>query len=59
MLRVEVKFTPEDVKTGWIVARRNKYTAELEYYDFFVEEYKAWDLAQELDDGVVVESVAE
>lgn len=58
MFKVEVKFTPENVKR-WIVTRRDKYTADLWYYDSFDDEKRARDLAQELDDGVVVESVAE
>lgn len=59
MFKATVKFTPEDVKSGWIVAQRDKYTAELKYYDYYEEEERAYDVAQELDDGVVLESVAE
>ncbi len=58
MFKATVKFTPENVKQ-WVVARRNYYTAELEYYDSFDNEERAYDLAQELDDGIVLESVAE
>lgn len=58
MFRVDVKFTPDDVKK-WIVAKRDKYTADLWYFDSFDEEKRAHDLAEELDDGVVVERVDE
>jgi len=59
MLTVKVKNTPADVKNGWIVAERDKYTAELWYYEFCDTEERAYDLAQELDDGIVVECVVE
>lgn len=58
MFRVDVKFTPDDVKK-WIVAKRDKYTADLWYFESFDEEKRAHDLAEELDDGVVVERVDE
>ena len=59
IFKATVKFTPDNVKSGWIVAQRDKYTAELKYYDSFESEERAYDVAQELDDGVVLESVAE
>lgn len=57
MFLVQVKNTPPDVKNGWIVAQRDKYTAELWFYEFCDTEERAYDIAQELDDGIVVESV--
>jgi hypothetical protein len=58
IFKVKVENTPEDVKK-WVVARRDKYTAELWYHESFDEEQRAYDVAEELDDGVVVESVSE
>ena len=55
MLAVKVHNVPEGVK--WIVAQRDKYNAELYYYDSRETEEEAYDLAQELDDGVVVEVI--
>lgn len=59
MFVAQVKYTPDNVKNGWVVARRDKYTAELKFYEFCESEERAYDLAQELDDGVVLESVTE
>lgn len=56
MFVAEVKFTPEVVKK-WVVARRNRYTAELEYYKSYNDREDAEDMAQELDDGIVLEKV--
>jgi len=56
MFEAKVKNTPTDVKK-WVVARRDWYTAELYYHDSYDEEERAYDVAQELDDGVVVENV--
>lgn len=54
MLKAKVKNTPPDVKT-WVVARRDSYTAELWYYESHETEERAYEVAQELDDGVVLE----
>ena len=58
MLRAKVKFTPDNVKK-YVVATRDKYTAELWYYASYDTEERAYDIAQELDDGIVLESEAE
>lgn len=55
MLTVKVNDTPEDMKDGWMVAQRDQYTAELWFYEMCDTEERAYDLAQELDDGIVVE----
>lgn len=55
MLKATVKNTPTDVKSQYVIARRNKYTAELIYYDVCDDEKQAYDIAIELDDGVVLE----
>ena len=55
----KVKNTPKDVKSGWVVARRDDFTAELWYYGTYKTEQRAYDVAQELDNGVVLESVVE
>ena len=59
MMKATVKNTPADVKTGWVVARRDSYTAELWYYGNYETEKRAYDVAQELDDGVVLERTDE
>jgi len=56
MLVAKVNNTPADVK-GWVVARRDSYDASLWYYGEYETEKRAQDVAQELDDAVVVESV--
>lgn len=58
MLKATVKFTPDDVKR-WVVARRDEYTAELWYYESYDDETRAHDIAEELDDAIVLESVTE
>jgi len=55
MFTVKVHDAPEGYK--WIVAQRDKYTAELYFYDARETEQDAYDLAQELDDGIVVEVI--
>lgn len=57
MYKVDVKFVPEEIKSRWIVAKRDKYTAELWFFEFQDSKKRAEDVAQELDDGVVVEVV--
>lgn len=57
--RAKIKNTPTDVKSGWVVARRDDFTAELWYYGTYKTEERAYDVAQELDNGVVLESVDE
>lgn len=59
MLIAKVKNTPSDVKNGWMVARRDKYTGELWYYGTYETEKRAQDVACELDNGIVLESVNE
>ena len=54
MLRAEVTDLPDDVKK-WVVARRNWYTAELNYFDSFDDKDRAENMAADLDDGVVLE----
>ena len=58
MLKAKVKNTPNDVKSGmFVVARRSKYTAELRFFQMVDDEQEAYNLALELEDGVVLESV--
>lgn len=59
MFKAEVKYTPDHVKSGWVVCRRDKYTAELKYFEYHESKERAYEVAQELDDGVVLESVEE
>lgn len=60
MLKAKVKNTPYDVKSRmFVVARRSKYTAELRYYGMYDDEQEAYNVALELEDGVVLESVDE
>ena len=60
MLKARVKNTPESVKSGmFVVTRRSKYTAELRYYGMYDDEQEAYNVALELEDGVVLESVDE
>ena len=59
MFKATVKNTPTDVKTGWVVARRDDYTAELWYYGRYDDRKQAEDIAIELENGVVLESVTE
>lgn len=58
LFKAKVKNTPEHVKR-WVVARRDSYTAELWFYESYDEEQRAHDIAEELDDAIVLESVAE
>lgn len=58
LFKAKVKSTPNNVKR-WVVARRDKYTAELWYYESYDDETRAHDIAEELDDAIVLESVAE
>ena len=55
IMNAVVKNTPSDVKSGYVVARRDDYTAELWYYGNYDTEKQAYDVALELDNGVVVE----
>lgn len=57
MMIAKVKNTPKDVKTGWVVARRDDYTAELWYYGTYETEERATNIALELENGIVLESV--
>lgn len=58
MLKAKVKNTPKYVENGmFVVARRSKYTAELRYYGMYDDEQEAYNIALELEDGVVLESV--
>ena len=59
MLIAKVKNTPKIVKSGWMVARRDDYTAELWYYGVYETEERAQNIALELENGIVIESVAE
>jgi len=59
MFIAKVNNTPKDVKTGWMVARRDDYTAELWYYGVFETEERAQNVALELENGIVLESVNE
>ena len=59
MIKAVVKNTPANVKTGYMVARRDNYTAELWYYGVYDEEKRAYDIALELENGIVLESVEE
>lgn len=59
MLIAKVKNTPKDVKTGWMVARRDDYTAELWYYGVYETEERAQNIALELENGIVLESVTQ
>lgn len=59
MLYAKVKNTPKDVKNGWMVARRDDYTAELWYYGTYETEERAENVALELENGIVLESVIE
>ena len=59
MMIAKVKNTPEVVKNGWVVARRDDYTAALWYYGTYSTEERAQEVAQELDNAVVLESVSE
>ena len=55
IMNAVVKNTPSDVKSGYVVARRDDYTAELWYYGKYDTEKQAYDIALELENGVVVE----
>jgi len=59
MLIAKVNNTPKDVKSGWVVARVDSFTAELWYYGTYKDKKQAYDIALELENGVVLESVAE
>jgi len=59
MFVAKIKNTPKVVKSGWVVARRDDFTAELWYYGTYDTEERAYEVAQELDNGVVLESVTE
>jgi len=59
MLKANVENTPKDVKSQYVVARRDDYTAELWYYGEYDDEQQAYDVAIELDNGVVLERVEE
>lgn len=59
MFKATVRNTPDHVKTGWVVARRDDYTAALWYYGTYDDKKQAEDIAIELENGVVLESVAE
>lgn len=53
--KAEVNNTPKDVKTKYIVARRDDYTSELWYYEGYDDKKQADDVATELDNGIVLE----
>jgi len=57
MLIAKVKNTPKVVKNGWIVARRDDYTGALWYYGRYDTEQEAENVALELNNGIVLESV--
>ena len=58
-MKVDAKInnTPKDIegKTGFIVARRDDYTAKLWYYGRYDTEARAYEVAKELDNGIVLE----
>ena len=55
MITAMVKNTPDNVKSGYMVARRDEYTAELWYYGTYDEKKRAYDVALELENGIVLE----
>ena len=54
-VRVMIHNLPQTARPGYMVVRRDEYTADLWYYGTFETEERAFEVAQELDNGIVLE----
>lgn len=57
IVKLDIKNLPpvERLKGNFIVARRDDYTAKLWYYGTYETEERAYDVALELENGIVCE----